>query len=282
MLALSAADPGNSLIFDANNVWFDYCLILVSVNHILVFHAEGGHFVNHATLFKSDRRSSACRPVSSAAALVLGLTMLAGGAANAALVVQYNPTGGQRSGAAVAASTLGAGAVSATSLSQTGFENFWNNTNVLPVGRISSSTSIVLGEYLSFSVVLGSTIDFTTLLYDKRSYLGGGPTAASIRSSLDAFAVDIDTLAVNPEGNQSLSFNLGSMAQTSGQVDFRLYFYAAPSNRSDWADLVSTAAGGNGLRLNGDQVVPEPATLALVGLGFVVAGVARRARPALG
>lgn len=239
--------------------------------------------MSYATNLNFVQRASRASTMPSLFAMVLsGLAMVAGGAANAALVVQYDPTGAQTSGVAVAASVIGAGVTSATSLSQTGFENFWNNTDVLPVGRISSSPSIVLSEYLSFSVVLGSTFDFTTLLYDKRSYNGAGPTAASVRSSLDAFAADIDVLAVNGGGDQSLSFNLGSMAQTSGQVDFRLYFYGSASDRTDWADLVSTARGGNGLRLNGDQVVPEPATLALVGLGLVAAGVARRSRPAQG
>jgi len=62
--------------------------------------------------------------------------------------------------------------------------------------------------------------------------------------------VDIETLVVNPMGFESLNFDLSSLSTASGPVAFRIYFYGAPSF-SDWADLVSTARGGGGLRLNG-------------------------------
>ena len=52
---------------------------------------------------------------------------------------------------------------------------------------------------------------------------------------------------------------MSSLPVASGPVAFRIYFYGAPSF-SDWADLVSTGRGANGLRLNGtvNTVNTEP------------------------
>jgi hypothetical protein len=141
--------------------------------------------------------------------------------------------------------------VTASSLQEVGLETTWNNTDDLPVGRITTSPSANLAQYLTFTVQsAGPPITFKSLSYDKQSYLGAGPTHASIRSSLDSFGADIAVVSVNPDGFQSLSFDLSAMSAASSPVTFRIYFYGAPTF-TDWADLVSDAKAGNGLRLNG-------------------------------
>jgi hypothetical protein len=166
------------------------------------------------------------------------------------LLLQYNPTGPQSTATPIAPS-FAAPNISASTLEQVGLEA-WMNTDVFPVGRITTSSNIDLTQYLAFTVGIdsGKTINFQSLLYDKQSYAGAGPTHASIRSSLDSFAVDIETLVVNPAGFESLNFDMSTLSAMSGPVSFRIYFYGAPSF-SDWADLVSTGLGGSGLRLNG-------------------------------
>jgi hypothetical protein len=197
-----------------------------------------------------------------------------GESARGDLILQYNPTGSQASGTPLSPSFVDP-AVTATSLSQVGLGS-WVNTDALPVGQISSSSTVTLGEYLTFAVSAagGQDIMFQNLQYDKQSYNGSGATLASLRSSLDGFATDIDTLHVNPSGAQSLIFNLSSLPLSSGAVTFRIYFYDAPINRSDWDDLLSTASGGNGLQLTGEIVPsPVPSTLVMSSIVFGMLGI---------
>jgi len=164
------------------------------------------------------------------------------------MVLQYDPTGPQVSTTPVPVTNITSG-YSATALSQVGSNNSWTNTNVWPVGQISSSTVPVAGEYVEFTINVPVGTDFARVTYDKESYLNDGPTMASIRSSLDGFTSNINTIPVNQSGVQSLSFDLGSMPFVSGGVTFRIYFYGAPTNKGDWADLVSSFYGYNGLRV---------------------------------
>lgn len=193
-------------------------------------------------------------------------------------LVHFDPIGPQVSGTSISASFTDAG-VTSSSLSQVGFEDYWNNFNRWPVGRISSG-GFNSNQYLTFTVdsAVGTALDFDSLTYDKESYFGLGPTSASIRSSMDSFLTDIDTISVNAAGFQTLSFDLTSLARTSAPVEFRLYFYAAAENLVDWADLLSSAAGRNGLVLQG-VVVSEPSIIALLGIGILGLTLVRRRMP---
>jgi hypothetical protein len=167
------------------------------------------------------------------------------------LLVQYDPTGQHNSGAPVLPSLVAAN-ITASSLQEVGFETTWNNTDTLPVGRIPASPTADLNQYLTFTVgtANGQPIAFKNLSYDKQSYLGAGPTLASVRSSVDFFGADLTILSVDPLGFQSLSFDLSVLAGAPSPVTFRIYFYGA-ATFTDWADLVSTGKAGNGLRVTG-------------------------------
>ncbi len=168
-------------------------------------------------------------------------------------LVQYDPTDAQLSSNSLAPSFVDPGIMAGT-LSEVGFGVF-SNTNVLPVGFIGTSPVIELNRYVTFTITSsdGAAIRFDKLLYDKRSYFNHGARNASIRSSLDSFASDIDVISVDPSGDQSLSFNLGSLAPIAGPVTFRIYFYNA-AGADDWDDLASTASSRNGLRVSGTLV----------------------------
>src|SRR5262249_16859434 len=137
-------------------------------------------------------------------------------------------------------------------LQQAGLEATWNNTDAWPVGRITTSPTVDLSQYVTFTVESApGPITLKSLLYDKQSYLNAGPTHASVRSSLDFYAADIVVVNVNAAGFQSLNFDLSTLPAASVPVTFRVYFYGAPSF-TDFAGLISTKLGGNGLRLNGN------------------------------
>jgi hypothetical protein len=166
--------------------------------------------------------------------------------ASAQTILTYDPTGPQNSGTPVPPTFVAPG-FTASSLSQVGLQNF-GNTNVWPVGHITTSTTE--DGYLTFTLDFGANpAQFVQIQYDKRSYLGNGARTAAVRTSRDGFSSDISTIAVNPSGDQSLTFDVSSLGPVSGSVTFRIFFFNAPV-MSDWDDLVSTASGGNGLRVN--------------------------------
>jgi hypothetical protein len=170
-------------------------------------------------------------------------------------LVQYNPNGFLVSTTPLSASSVAPG-ITAGTLSQVGFGTA-SNTDAWPVGNISTSPTITLGNYLTFTVTLpaGQIFMFQDLFYTKESYNGHGGTLASIRSSKDGFAADISQLSINPAGVQTIDFNLSSLGQVTGTITFRIYFYGASAS-TDWDDLIGSNRGGNGLLLTGGSNVP--------------------------
>jgi hypothetical protein len=196
-----------------------------------------------------------------AACAVLGLSSVpssfAGVAAAATppgTVVVYNPTGSQCNCTPVPPSVVAPG-FSATNVSQVGMLGSWSNTDVWPVGQIGSSSSINLGQYVSLSVTPSAPTKFETLTYSKQSYLGQGPQNAAVRTSLNGFATNVASVSgLNPAGLDQITFNMSNLPIASSQVEFRIYFFNAPSTGQDWADLVSTNRGGTGLTLTGEVI----------------------------
>ena len=122
------------------------------------------------------------------------------------MVLQYNPTGSLCGNTPIAPSNQGLG-FTAGNLTTVGLLD-WCNTGTLPVGKITASPTVPAGEYLDVYCKGVPEDRFGTKLnYDKTSYLGTGPTKASIRSSLDAYSSDISMISVT-RGSQSLEFNL--------------------------------------------------------------------------
>lgn len=190
---------------------------------------------------------------------VLGLSIAPGtfagvaAAASAPLpIVVYDPTGSQCNCAPVPPAAPG---FNVTNVSQVGMIGNWNNTDVWSVGQIGPSSGINLGQYLSFTVTPSAPTKFETVTYSKQSYMGQGPRNAAVRTSLDGFATNVASVGgLNPAGLDQITFNISSMAITSSQIEFRIYFFNATGQ--DWADLVSTNRGGTGLILIGEVTSP--------------------------
>ena len=212
----------------------------------------------HSPFIVSWRRLIA---VSDVLGLSIASSSFAGVAAAAsppAPIVVYDPTGSQCNCAPVPAAAPG---FTATNLSEVGVLGTWNNTDVWSVGQIGPSSSINLGQYLSFTVTPSAATKFDTLTYSKQSYQGQGPQNAAVRTSLDGFATNVASVTgLNPAGLDQITFDLASLPATSSKIEFRIYFFNTPSTGQDWADLVSTNRGGTGLILTGQVTSPGGST----------------------
>lgn len=178
-------------------------------------------------------------------------------ATNAATLAQWDPTGGPLNVTADPATTVQIMAsvvtpdLSASPLISV-VEFNTSNTNALPQGRVVSSATPLLTRYVEFGVSSGFEYSPSSVEYSKRSYFTTGAQNASIRSSLDAYAADIDTIVIDASINQSLiTFDLTSLGAITGAITFRVYFYNAVTNQTDWSDIDSTLRGGNGVVLTG-------------------------------
>lgn len=181
----------------------------------------------------------------------LALCLILTGTAVGQALVQYNPTGSQQSTSSLSPSIVSS-SITASNLVQS-TPGVWSNTNVWPV---PTSGPFNTGVYTSFTVqpLAGNQLNLASLSYDAESYFNSNITL-HLRSSLDGFASDIGTANSTSTGQRlwNATFNLSALPRNiTASVEFRLY----PDNTgtSDFADLVSTAAGGNGLVLN---VVPQ-------------------------
>ncbi len=165
-------------------------------------------------------------------------------------LVAYDPTGFQRSTAALSPASTYPGII-AGPVFQVAFGP-WENTDVLPVGHVSISPQINLEQHLAFTFAPdeGATFHLDSLTYDKRSYFGFGPRKASVRSSLNSFERDIDTVVVNSAGFESLSFCLRSLppigARSSSGFTFTLR--QDRTSRTSSARIARATACGSSVR----------------------------------
>ena len=173
------------------------------------------------------------RSVAMLACLVIG--------ADAQMLVQYDPVGGPNGGQTYSA-TFVASSITATDLMQVNFVGGWSNTNVWPVGQIGvASPNLDPTQYVTFDVSSAMPMQYLTLSYSKNSYVGEGAQQAAVRSSIDGFANDVDSVTgLNPSGFDQIQFDLSRLPAWSGTISFRIYFYDALVTGSDWVDLVSS------------------------------------------
>lgn len=178
---------------------------------------------------------------------VLALCLVLTGTAFGQTLVQYNPTGPQLSTTPLNPSAVSSLITASTLVQST--PGSWSNTDVWPV---PTSSPFNIGVYTSFTIqpTAGNQLNLASLSYDAESYFNSNITL-HLRSSLDGFASDIG--AVNSTGNGqrtwNATFDLSTLPRNiASSVEFRLY----PDNTgaADFADLVSTATGGNGLVLS--------------------------------
>ncbi|MCP3920429.1 MAG: hypothetical protein GY711_33290 [bacterium] len=189
----------------------------------------------------------------SMATAIGSLVLAASATGQSQTLVLYDPVGMYDSCATVFQPTSVATSISASPITQVGL-GCWFNTNVWPLGQIGTSVVLDPNQYTTFDVVPNSTtVQYETLSYSKRSYVGEGPRQAAVRTSLDGFASDVALVTgLDPMGFEQILFDISSLPSSSGSITFRIYFFDAPGMGADWADLGSSAVGDTGLILTGN------------------------------
>jgi hypothetical protein len=224
----------------------------------------------------------------------LALAVLAAPAAQAATIAEWNIAGSNGVTAAVLSTALG---VSATNLTPTGVTGWPGGycCFTAAAGWGASTTNPNLGRYYQFSITAdpGHQITYEAITLSLFRGLGsGGRHGANrwqLRSSADGFGSSLALFDITSSAaDQQILFSnvdISAVGTQAGTVTFRLYGYDY-NYAADYSGLggYNGVPGGVPITGTGSNVVvsgvvlPEPFTLAQVGLGLAMLGFAGRRR----
>lgn len=223
-----------------------------------------------------------------AAALALGLG--AGTRAAAAPIATWDIANAPGSGAAVGFAATG---VTATALTAVGVTPWtFGQTGFVAAAGWAPGLAPDPGRYFEWSVTSapGSAVQFSSMALALLRGIQGANHGAQLwdlRASSDGFAssVLVQTLDISSSAaDTQVIFNvdLSTLGTQAGTMTFRLYGYdyTSPSDYAGFGNDSGWVIFGTGVDLGVDgtvvSVVPEPASLPLVGLGLAVVAAGRR------
>ena len=192
------------------------------------------------------------------------------------LIVEYDGVAGTSiAGVTGDLASAGLALTRGAGIAETAGGNF--NSNGFNSGTLAEA--IAADEFLSFGFTPSEPIDLTNILVElDRS--GSGPTSVFLLSSIGGF-IDGSEIAsaTPPDPGAILEFDVSSLTNIASPTEFRFYFTGASSTAGTTDiedDLIEGGSGAVGLRVNGVAAVPEPSTIALLGLVGLAGAVRRR------
>lgn len=142
-----------------------------------------------------------------------------------------------------------------------------SNTGRRPVVMGAGPLNVATSFYLTFIIdpaTAGLGVFLDSLTYTYASYIAASTGTISLRTSADGFATTVDSKAWfggNDIAFVDLVFDASSMPFVTGPLEVRLYMHDLVGGDTgltgfpdpvDWADLVSSEDGGDGLRVFGN------------------------------
>lgn len=218
----------------------------------------------------------------------LTLMGLAGVApAQAAIVAGWNQFNASTATYPKAANTVG-GNITSTSLDTAGITRLIFSSFGLggSPDRWNTGSTVNSSQYVEFAVSpsAGFQVDFTDLQLNARH--DELALDLVLRSSVDGFTSNLGTQVKLTDSSNTYSFDLGSLAPQTGQVQFRLYGLNADTSIIYFIGQNSAnVAGGGFVALNGDITptgggpvsTPEPSGIVgLIAVGALGAASLRR------
>lgn len=209
--------------------------------------------------------------------LVGGMIVLVAGVASADTIASWDFSGFAGT-EATAAGTMASGMEGSTLSHGAGLQFVTPNPNAFNgTGFLASlAASLADDDYFTFSLEASANYSFSVSSIDfSFDASGSGPQSWALFSSVDGFADAGDALynwaSVGTGTRTATLSGITELQNAFGPVEFRVYGYDA----SLQSGTGSFEGAGNDVTVNG-TVVPEPATMGLLGLGALAMGLRRK------
>jgi hypothetical protein len=150
----------------------------------------------------------------------------------------------------------------------------WDKPDRWAIGQMFTDSSLSGEKTISFDVVLDDYVDANTQTLKIKIFTVPDPTVNNAKVKL----VDTDISSFALLGMQEVDISAGNGSYETAAIDFTagssLYAITIEAYSKDGTDALVAASGSMGL--DNIQIVPEPATIGMLGLGGLITLLARR------